>query len=189
MDDAANPIEAIFAEALLQGDLERRAAYLASACGEDRRLRGRVEALIKAHEEAGNFMASPAAPSLGDTVDAAPARAAAADPLAEKPGSVIGHYKLLQRIGEGGVWGGVDGGPGAAGAAAGGAEDQAGQAALFCGAVGGGVGGDPGDFARDRGPVVGVCAGAFVLLLYDPFSSSLAGRKSLAMRIAVAVPL
>src|SRR5690242_2484034 len=91
----ANRIEAIFAEAIGQPAGDARAAYVASACGDDARLRRRVEALIKAHENAGSFLAG------GETVDAPP------NPLTETAGTVIGHYKLLQRIGEGGfgvVW-------------------------------------------------------------------------------------
>src|SRR5436305_1709042 len=119
MDDAANPIEAIFAEALRLADPERRGAYLASACGEDVRLRRRVEAVLAAHDAAGSFMAAPADPSAVATLDGIPVvnrdllakgysrRAAEDGPLAEQPGTIIGHYKLLQRIGEGGfgtVW-------------------------------------------------------------------------------------
>lgn len=52
-------IEAIFAEAILQPAGEQRAAYVARACGDDAHLRRRVEALIKAHENAGSFLAGP----------------------------------------------------------------------------------------------------------------------------------
>src|SRR5262249_20661181 len=79
-------------EALLNRALEfkpaERAAFLAGACGQDHELRQKVETLLRAANEAEGFMegATTLAPS----------------PLAEGPGTVIGHYKLLEKIGEGG---------------------------------------------------------------------------------------
>src|ERR1017187_2853491 len=72
-----------------------RAAYLDQACAGDAALRQRIEELLQASDEAGNFLESPAAVSLGGTVRLA------ANP-ANKPGARIGRYKLLQQIGEGG---------------------------------------------------------------------------------------
>jgi serine/threonine-protein kinase len=66
--------------------------YLAEACGGDDELRQRVSKLLQAHQEAGSFLA-PDAPLPGATVD---------DPVRERPGTVIGPYKLLEQIGEGG---------------------------------------------------------------------------------------
>jgi eukaryotic-like serine/threonine-protein kinase len=68
----------------------RRAAYLEEACAGDATLRHRVEELLKAGEDAGAFLESP-----GGTI-----RLAAVS--SEKTGDRIGHYKLLQQIGEGG---------------------------------------------------------------------------------------
>jgi eukaryotic-like serine/threonine-protein kinase len=74
-----------------------RATYLDEACAGDAALRQRVEELLQAGEEAGDFLEGPAAvrPKVGGTVrlPAIPA---------EKPGDRIGRYKLLQQIGEGG---------------------------------------------------------------------------------------
>jgi serine/threonine protein kinase/tetratricopeptide (TPR) repeat protein len=81
--------KAIFMTALDKADPAERAAYLAAACGGDELLRQRVELLLKAHSDPGSFMPSPAA-----TIDA---------PVAESPGTVIGAYKLLEQIGEGGM--------------------------------------------------------------------------------------
>jgi serine/threonine protein kinase/formylglycine-generating enzyme required for sulfatase activity len=67
-------------------------AYLNEACRDDRELRVRVQHLLVAHQEAGSFL-EPLAPSLVATVD---------EPLTERPGTVIGSYKLLEQIGEGG---------------------------------------------------------------------------------------
>jgi eukaryotic-like serine/threonine-protein kinase len=70
---------------------EQRAVYLKQVCGNDRALPVRVEALLAAHEEAG-FLEVP-------VVDAA---ATIDQPITECAGMVIGRYKLLQKIGEGG---------------------------------------------------------------------------------------
>src|SRR6266851_3407182 len=84
---------AVFTEALRLPP-EDRDRYLNEACKGDDEFRRRVEALIEAYEQAGDFLGRPA----GDR----PARAAQAIPAGEKPGDHIGHYKLLQQIGEGG---------------------------------------------------------------------------------------
>src|SRR5437588_3101441 len=71
-----------------------RAAYLDGACGPDAELRALVAGLLKAHEEAGSFLEEPLfEPS--PTTDQVP--------NAEIPGTIIGPYKLLQQLGEGGM--------------------------------------------------------------------------------------
>jgi serine/threonine protein kinase/Flp pilus assembly protein TadD len=80
-------------EAALQLPVEQRAAYLQKACGADGDLRRRVDDLLGAAERAGGFMRQPAVPE--------PAVAVRLPPT-EKPGDMIGRYKLLQQIGEGG---------------------------------------------------------------------------------------
>jgi serine/threonine protein kinase len=72
-----------------------RAAYLDEACAGDAALRKRIEELLQASDEAGNFLENPAAVPPSGTVRPA------AMPT-EKPGDRIGRYKLLQQIGEGG---------------------------------------------------------------------------------------
>ena len=86
----------IFSEALELTSAEERAAYLDRACGADRALRGRVEGLLRAHVEADGFLEPPPRPRPSS--DAWRSR-----PLAEGPGTVIGPYKLLEQIGEGGM--------------------------------------------------------------------------------------
>ena len=87
--------QAVFAEALLRDTPAARAAYLDSACGTDTTLRQRVEALLRAAENAGDFLEEPPT-GLG-------ADAASLDiGFSEKPGDRIGRYKLLEQIGEGG---------------------------------------------------------------------------------------
>src|SRR5262245_61384410 len=85
--------EEIFHQALARSSPEERAAYLDQACGGDPALRAGVEALLRADVGASGFLAQPA-PALVATVNEAPA--------SEGPGTVIGPYKLLEQIGEGG---------------------------------------------------------------------------------------
>jgi serine/threonine-protein kinase len=77
----------------IQGD-SARAAYLDAACGNDRVQRAKVEALLREHEALGSFLESPAAPP-GPTV--------VLSTRDEGPGTMIGPYKLLEEIGEGGM--------------------------------------------------------------------------------------
>jgi serine/threonine protein kinase/tetratricopeptide (TPR) repeat protein len=74
---------------------DERRNYLDGACAADATLRAEVEALLEANARAGSFLESPAsvAPLLA-TVDGRSA--------VERPGTVIGSYKLLEQIGEGG---------------------------------------------------------------------------------------
>jgi WD40 repeat protein/serine/threonine protein kinase len=84
--------EEIFHKALARSP-EERAAYLEQACSCDPALRAAVEALLRANVGATGFLERPA-PALVATVDA--------PPVSEGPGTVIGPYKLLEQIGEGG---------------------------------------------------------------------------------------
>ena len=70
-----------------------REAFLDEACGNDAALRTQIRRLVRALDGAGDFLA---APEDGVTAAQGPG------PLSEGPGSVIGRYKLLQQIGEGG---------------------------------------------------------------------------------------
>src|SRR5262249_50464234 len=63
-------------------------AFLGQGCGGDEALRAEVAALLAEHEGAGSFLA---APTVLPT-----------SPLSEGPGAMIGRYRLLQVIGEGG---------------------------------------------------------------------------------------
>ena len=93
--DRGKLVKEIFADALEKASAAERAACLAQACGNDAQLRQHVEALLQAHEKAGGFLEEPAAALPGNTI-------VVPTPLTEKPGDRIGHYKLLQQIGEGG---------------------------------------------------------------------------------------
>ena len=93
-----SPEQAVFAEALLRDTPAARAAYLDGACGTDTALRQRVEALLRAAENAGDFLEEPPTGLSGD----ADSSRLVTELISEKPGDTIGRYKLLQLIGEGG---------------------------------------------------------------------------------------
>src|SRR3954452_12891036 len=69
---------------------DERPAFLDRACGECRELRDEVESLLLAHDAPVSFLREPVE------------RTAAYEPIAERVGTVIGPYKLLEQIGEGG---------------------------------------------------------------------------------------
>jgi serine/threonine-protein kinase len=71
----------------------QRAAYLEAACGHNPQLRAEVEQLLRHDDAAGSFLHSPARPAPATTAD---------EPVRERPETVIGPYKLLEQIGEGG---------------------------------------------------------------------------------------
>src|ERR1035441_9855033 len=80
----------IFLNALERAPGPEREAYLDVACAGDPELRRQVAALLSAHAQSGEFL-----------------RTAVTLPASERPGEVVGRYKLLEQIGEGGfgtVW-------------------------------------------------------------------------------------
>src|SRR5690348_16674470 len=85
----------ILEQALSFSSKEARDAYLQGACGEDADLRARMDKLVKAHLAAGDFLEVGAAGAATTLVTPSAAE--------EGPGTVIGRYKLLQQIGEGGM--------------------------------------------------------------------------------------
>jgi serine/threonine protein kinase/tetratricopeptide (TPR) repeat protein len=85
--------EEIFHQALARAVPEERSAYLEHACAGNPALRASVEALLRANVGASGFMEGPACGPVV-TVD---------QPITERPGTVIGPYKLMEQIGEGGM--------------------------------------------------------------------------------------
>jgi serine/threonine protein kinase len=96
--------DTIFCAAIEIASPEDRAAYLAQVCGDNVELRGRVQRLVDAHFQAGSFLEKPQL-EIGATAAfvAAPTESFALDSFQDGPGTVIGHYKLLEQIGEGGM--------------------------------------------------------------------------------------
>jgi tetratricopeptide (TPR) repeat protein/serine/threonine protein kinase len=92
----------LFMAALPIADAAERSAYLDRACAGDAALRQRVEALLAASAQAGSFLQQPAADLRATTDVSHPGPATGSDPVAG-PGTIIGPYKLLEPIGEGGM--------------------------------------------------------------------------------------
>src|SRR6476659_9367623 len=78
----------LFLEAAEIASPTERAAFLERSCGDDRQLRAAVEALLLSHQQSQAM--------LDATINHEPS-------IAERPGTIIGAYKLLQQIGEGGM--------------------------------------------------------------------------------------
>ena len=86
----------IFEQAIALPSREAREAFLLGACGSNRDLRPAVDELLAAFDAAGEI------DFLGErSVEAQ--TVLQGDHLYEGPGAVIGRYKLLQKIGEGGM--------------------------------------------------------------------------------------
>ncbi len=91
MADDQDRLSETLAEALAQPSPEACERYLGEACGQDEELRDQVNSLLKAHHRAGNFLRQSVVIPGGNGAS-----------TAEGPGTMIGRYKLLQQIGEGG---------------------------------------------------------------------------------------
>src|SRR5262245_8352708 len=87
-------IDSIFLAAAEKATAAERAAYLDVTCASDPELRERVERLLAASSKVSHFLEVPA-PALIGTLDESP--------VTERPGTVVGPYKLLEQIGEGGM--------------------------------------------------------------------------------------
>jgi serine/threonine protein kinase len=89
-----SPLEAIFFAALEKGSPEERAAYLDQASAGNPDLRRRVEKMLAAQRQAGSFLEQPARGPVM-TIDE--------ELIREGLGTLIGPYKLMEQIGEGGM--------------------------------------------------------------------------------------
>ena len=92
-----NIAESIFFTALEKETPEARAAYLDNACKGDANMRRYIERMLTAHPKLDGFLQQSPAPR----VDENPATIEP-PPIEERPGTIIGPYKLLQQLGEGG---------------------------------------------------------------------------------------
>ena len=96
-------VKSIFGRALELADPQARAAYLDEACLQAPEMRSELEELLALHDRAGAFMQRPAVRDATGTGEYTGGDTGDHEPVAEQPGALIGPYKLLQQIGEGGM--------------------------------------------------------------------------------------
>ncbi len=88
-------IEAIFHSAL-ESAPEEVSTFLDSACAGDESLRGKVEALLKSHYQATDFIETPPSMLAAKVVESEAAQSTS--PI----GRTIGHYEIIELVGRGG---------------------------------------------------------------------------------------
>lgn len=72
-----------------------RSAFLAEACGDDAALRAKVEALLTADKQAGNFLDAPAYEAMAELL--------AENSTGLSEGERVGHYQIISLLGSGGM--------------------------------------------------------------------------------------
>jgi serine/threonine protein kinase/Tol biopolymer transport system component/tetratricopeptide (TPR) repeat protein len=87
-------IRQIFCEAVEKQTQQEREAYLDEVCRDNPSLRAEIDALLKAHYGQDDLLSGPILGSPASPVDT---------PLSESAGTIIVRYKLLEKIGEGGM--------------------------------------------------------------------------------------
>ncbi|MGO9468406.1 MAG: tetratricopeptide repeat protein [Isosphaeraceae bacterium] len=95
-------IQTAFLTAVGHGDAEGRQIVLERECAGDADLRLTVEALLRAHDEPDTLLVHGPAPP-GGARPAETAIGSAPPAITERAGSRIGPYKLLQKLGDGGM--------------------------------------------------------------------------------------
>jgi serine/threonine protein kinase/Tol biopolymer transport system component len=94
-------IESIFHKAL-DADEIRRGSVIEESCAGDEELRREVESLLAHHRDSATFIEKPAFASQVNTSSVRPVTAAAA-PRPDLRGVAVGHYRILEEIGFGGM--------------------------------------------------------------------------------------
>jgi WD40 repeat protein/serine/threonine protein kinase len=86
-------VRSVFLAAVENRTPDQWDAFLDEACAGEPELRCRVEILLQAHQQSNSLLDSPAT-ALVATME---------EPIGERPGTMIGPYKLVEVIGEGGM--------------------------------------------------------------------------------------
>src|SRR5271170_442196 len=94
-------VEIIFQKAL-DADSGHRASVLEDSCAGDESLRLEVESLLAQHQNAGEFIERPAFATSSDAPLPRP-RSGDSDSVGIPAGTVIGHYRVVGKIGSGGM--------------------------------------------------------------------------------------
>jgi serine/threonine protein kinase/dienelactone hydrolase len=94
MVEKPKDVKLILTEVMQKSTTEERTAYLEEVCGDDAGLRNEVESLLQLEGKVGDFLEIPLFVSSANLDES---------PLTEGPGTIIGRYKLLEKIGEGGM--------------------------------------------------------------------------------------
>ncbi|MBA4107863.1 MAG: serine/threonine protein kinase [Pirellula sp.] len=93
MTSTDDRVKSIFLNAAEITAPDKRRAFIETQCAGDEALRDEVIDLLRHQQSLGSFLDTPP-PGLGVTLDQS---------VSEGPGTIIGPYKLLQQIGEGGM--------------------------------------------------------------------------------------
>src|SRR5262245_57634720 len=100
-------IHSVFCSAIEIESPEERQAFVEQVCGEDVDLKQQVERLLHAHFHGRSILDAPAANLTAGPLPGGGAGGEAVGPTLDSPaetaGTVIGPYKLLEQIGEGGM--------------------------------------------------------------------------------------
>jgi serine/threonine protein kinase/Tol biopolymer transport system component len=94
-------VESIFHKAL-EADESQRSSVIEESCAGDEELRREVESLLAHHSDSASFMEQPAFGGQANTGSVRPVPAAAA-PRPDLNGVPVGHYRILEEIGFGGM--------------------------------------------------------------------------------------
>jgi serine/threonine protein kinase/tetratricopeptide (TPR) repeat protein len=103
MSERSLPEESLFAQALEIESAAERVAFLDRACGNNPTLRAEVEALLRADKRSGDLLDLPDNSHFMIMKSQVDSAVTTDLPARERPGMVIGPYKLLEQIGEGGM--------------------------------------------------------------------------------------
>jgi eukaryotic-like serine/threonine-protein kinase len=94
-------VESIFHKAL-EAEESRRAVVLEESCAGDEDLRREVESLLAHHKEAGSFIETPAFADAR-AYPLRPPSSRSSNPKSDPAETAIGHYRILGKIGSGGM--------------------------------------------------------------------------------------